>query len=93
MTSQPAVLRLGQDVANVDTLLDYVGKSKESLKATAQQLRALEMTLAPFSGHPDYSCPDRIPDRSSAVKRGLLLAYVVSVPVLAFGAYRFLVSS
>ena len=101
VASQPAVLRLGQDVANVDTLLSHVGKTKESLTATAQQLRALERTLAKYSGNPDYSSPDRIEQCSpnynrlsvNGIKKGLLLAYVVSVPFLAFRAYKFLVSS
>ena len=94
VTSQPGVLRLGQDVANVDTLLDHVARSRESLKATGHQLRALERTLSGYSGHPDYSSPDRITPSTDfdTVKRGLLLAYAVSVPLLAFRAYKYLVS-
>lgn len=97
--SHPGILRLGQDVASVETLLTHVRKSKESLRGTAHQLRTLEATLDKFSGDPDYRPADRIPQTTSmfasyaTLKKGLLVAYCAAVPYMAFRAYRFLAGS
>jgi len=94
--SHPGVLRLGQEVADVSALDIYVKKSRETLRATAQQLKTLDRTLGQFQGDPDYQPANRIQPPANSKTRVLRLlivpTYLIGLPILAYSAYKYVSS-
>ena len=94
--SHPGVLRLGQEVADVTALDSYVKKSRETLRATAQQLKTLDRTLGQFQGDPDYQPANRIQPPANGKTRMLRLlilpTYLIGLPILAYSAYKYVSS-
>ena len=85
----PELLRIGQDVADLSILVNYVRSSKDQINKFTKEIKNLNRVLGKHKGDPQFAAVDKLAPNSNWIWCRLLTLLTVTVPVTVWCFLRY----